>query len=259
MIITGTDIKYHRAPLPFVGQKRLYMKPFCELIRTFKCESVFDAFAGSSLLSRYTKDTRPDLTVYTNDIGDYQCRLSKVKETNKTLDLMRSKGGYRISDKYMKYDNKTERALKDIVESSEDKETLYQNFYSRHGNSPRAKLRTSNYNESLCAHWYDGLVVTRMVINSFISPYQIQSDLLILDPPYTNRPVSTKSNQDYVGDTKSARDFCESAIKSKTKYILFDLPNSELVTLALDNGARIVCDKSNNHSMCAKDVMITNV
>jgi hypothetical protein len=235
------------------------MKPFCELIQSFNGESAFDAFAGSSLLSRYTKDTRPDLTVYTNDIGNYFQRLSKVKETNKTLDLMRKKGGYRSNDKYMKYDNETERALKDIVESSEDKETLYQNFYSRHGNSPRAKLRTVNYNELLCAHWYDGLVVTRMVINCFIAPDNIQADLLILDPPYTNRPAATKSNQDYIGDTKSARDFCKSAINSKTKYILFDLRNSELATLALDNGARIVCDKSNNYPMFAKDVMITNV
>lgn len=259
MIITGTNIKYHSAPLPFVGQKRFFMKPFCELIKNFKGESVFDVFAGSSLLSRFTKDTRPDLTVYTNDIGDYSWRLSIVSETNKTLDLMRKKGGYRSNDKYIKYDNETERTLRDIVEASEDKETVYINFYPRHGISPRAKLRTVNYNESLCAHWYDGLIVSRMEINSLIAPDYIQADLLILDPPYTRKPNSIKSNQDYIGSTKSARDFCESVIKSKIKYILFDMYNSELVTLALDNGARIVSDKSNNQSMYAKDVMITNV
>lgn len=45
----------------------------------------------------------------------------------------------------------------------------------------------------------------------------------------------------------------------KQKYILFDLINSDLVTLAIDNGARIVCNKAKNNGMFAKDCMITNL
>lgn len=82
MIITDTDIKYNRPPLPFVGNKRLFLKPFCEVIKSFKGQTVFDAFGGSGFLSRCAKDTRPDLNITLNDISDYSWRLSCVKDTN---------------------------------------------------------------------------------------------------------------------------------------------------------------------------------
>lgn len=257
MIINGTDIKYHQAPLPFVGQKRVYIKPFRDLIYKFEGDSIFDAFAGSGLLSRVAKDTRPDLDVYTNDIGDYQWRLSKIKETNEVLSRMRANGACRKNYNYEKYSFETEQILKEIVEKAADKETVYQNFYSRHGVSPRKICRTVNYDEALCANWYDGLKLTQIKLNMDILAEYIPCDLIILDPPYTNKPKSINQKSDYIGDTAGARSFCQKVIKSRKKYILFDLVNSYLVTLAIDNGAR-VCKKSTNRKF-AKDCMITNL
>lgn len=257
MIINGTDIKYHQAPLPFVGQKKIYINQFCDLIQRFEGDSIFDAFAGSGLLSRAAKDTRPDLDIYTNDIGDYQWRLSKVKETNEALDLMRANGAYRNNKKYEKYSFETEQNIKKIVEKAADKETVYKNFYARHGNSPRKICRTVNYNELLCSHWYDGLKLTQIKLNGFCSGL-IKCDLMILDPPYTRKPASINQS-DYIGDTVGARGFCANVIKSKKKYILFDIANSDLVSLAIDNGARMVSNQATTNRMYAKDCMITNL
>lgn len=258
MIINGTDIKYHRAPLPFVGQKRIYIKPFSDLIYKFEGDSIFDAFAGSGLLSRVAKDTRPDLDVYTNDIGNYQWRLSKVKETNDILNLMRANGACRNNQKYEKYSFETEQKLKKIVEKAADKETVYQSLYARHGISPRKKCRTVNYDERLCSNWYNGLKLTQIKLNEDILAEYIPCDLMILDPPYTSKPRSINQN-DYIGDAVAARSFCQKVINSQKKYILFDLINSHLVTLAIDNGARIVSNKKKTKGMCAKDCMITNL
>lgn len=258
MIITGTDIKYNMAPLPFVGQKRVYINPFRDLIYKFEGDSIFDAFAGSGLLSRVAKDTMPDLYVYTNDIGDYQWRLSKVKETNEVLNLMRANGACRNNKKHEKYSSDTEQILKEIVEKAADKETVYQNFYSRHGNSPRKRCRTVNYDEELCSHWYDGLKLTQIKLNVDILAEYIPCDLIILDPQYKKKPNSINQS-DYIGDTAGARSFCQKVIKSRKKYILFDLINSDLVTLAIDNGARIVSNAEKTNRMFAKDCMITNL
>lgn len=81
---------YLSAPLPFVGQKRMFAKEFIKVLEQFKDKSVFvDLFGGSGLLSHITGRIRPDATVVYNDFDGYRKRLRSIPQTNALLDDFR--------------------------------------------------------------------------------------------------------------------------------------------------------------------------
>lgn len=56
---TYPNTLYLSAPLPFVGQKRMFAKHFIEVIKQYPSGTVFvDLFGGSGLLSHITKQDR---------------------------------------------------------------------------------------------------------------------------------------------------------------------------------------------------------
>ena len=58
------DKCYQSAPLPFMGQKRMYVKEFKEVLKQFPDDAVYvDLFGGSGLLSHVTKREKPNATV----------------------------------------------------------------------------------------------------------------------------------------------------------------------------------------------------
>lgn len=74
---------YLSAPLPFVGQKRMFAKEFIKVLGQFPESTVFvDLFGGSGLLSHITKCTRPDAVVVYNDFDNYRERLENIPATN---------------------------------------------------------------------------------------------------------------------------------------------------------------------------------
>ena len=78
------------APLPFVGQKRMFAKEFIKVLEQFPEDTVFvDLFGGSGLLSHITKCVRPDATVVYNDFDNYRCRLVNIPATNVLLSDLR--------------------------------------------------------------------------------------------------------------------------------------------------------------------------
>ena len=57
---------YNQAPLPFVGQKRMFVNEFRRALKDFSGKTTFiDLFGGSGLLSHVAKRTRPDARSYT--------------------------------------------------------------------------------------------------------------------------------------------------------------------------------------------------
>lgn len=60
--------EYLSAPLPFVGQKRMFAQKFIEVLKEYPDNSVFvDLFGGSGLLSHITKREKPNARVIYND------------------------------------------------------------------------------------------------------------------------------------------------------------------------------------------------
>ena len=68
---------YNASPLPFQGQKRRFLKPFCDRIADFPNDTIFvDLFGGSGLLSRGAKDVNESFRVIYNDYDHFTDRLA---------------------------------------------------------------------------------------------------------------------------------------------------------------------------------------
>lgn len=74
------------APLPFVGQKRMFAAKFKEVLKQYPDDAVFvDLFGGSGLLSHITRHEKPKATVIYNDFDNYRQRLENIGRTNALL------------------------------------------------------------------------------------------------------------------------------------------------------------------------------
>lgn len=81
---------YLSAPLPFVGQKRMFARHFIEVIKQYPAGTVFvDLFGGSGLLSHITKHFHPESRVVYNDFDNYRLRIDNIPRTNRLLELIR--------------------------------------------------------------------------------------------------------------------------------------------------------------------------
>lgn len=78
--------QYLSAPLPFVGQKRMFAKEFIKVLEQFPDNAVFvDLFGGSGLLSHIAKRQKPNAKVVYNDLDNYRYRLEAIPNTNALL------------------------------------------------------------------------------------------------------------------------------------------------------------------------------
>lgn len=197
--------QYLSAPLPFVGQKRMFAKEFIKVLKQYPEGTVFvDLFGGSGLLSHITKCQRPDATVVYNDFDNYRQRLANIPRTNKLLadlreiaiDIPRYKpitgdkrkriyerikmeeqdGGYvdyiTLSSSLL-FSMKYKLSLEEMK-----KETIY------------CKIRTSDYPDP--KDYLEGLTITSEDYKEVFNRYKDVPDVVFLvDPPYLSTDVGT--------------------------------------------------------------------
>lgn len=71
-----THTIYSQAPLPFMGQKRKFIKAFRQILKSYPDNvTIVDLFGGSGLLSHVAKRENPNATVVYNDFDNYQRRI----------------------------------------------------------------------------------------------------------------------------------------------------------------------------------------
>lgn len=196
---------YLSAPLPFVGQKRMFAKEFIKVLGQFPESTVFvDLFGGSGLLSHITKRVRPDATVVYNDFDNYRRRLANIPATNVLLsDLRRIVEGVpgkkcitgetrekvlaRIEREekergYVDYITLSSSLLFSMkyILSLEDmrKETLYNN------------IRQTDYLEA--KDYLEGLTVTGEDYKEVFRRYKdVPGVVFLVDPPYLSTEAGT--------------------------------------------------------------------
>lgn len=198
---------YLSAPLPFVGQKRMFAREFIKVLEQYPEETVFvDLFGGSGLLSHIAKCQKPGATVVYNDFDNYRQRLENIPRTNALLADLRKLAEGIERHKVIKGAARErifgclEKELKEygyidfITVSSSlmfsmkykmsidemKKEALYNN------------IRTSDYPQ--CPDYLDGLTVVSCDYKELFQQYKDCPNVVFLvDPPYLSTEVGTYS------------------------------------------------------------------
>lgn len=196
--------EYMSAPLPFVGQKRMFAGEYKKLLETVEGATVFvDLFGGSGLLSHITKRQRPEATVIYNDFDGYRDRLAHIGRTNRILaelrELTREVPRHRIIPgtirkrilSLLKDEEETVGYVDYITLSSSllfsmkyvltleamGKETMYNN------------IRKTDYD---AAGYLDGLEIASCDYRELFERYKGRDDVVFLvDPPYLSTEVGT--------------------------------------------------------------------
>lgn len=78
---------FRQAPLPFVGQKRMFLKHFSQILNDNiegdgEGWTIVDVFGGSGLLSHTAKQLKPQARVIYNDFDNYAERLRHIPDIN---------------------------------------------------------------------------------------------------------------------------------------------------------------------------------
>lgn len=201
MAVGSSEVKiFKQAPLPFIGQKRNFIRSFCEVLNDNihglgEEWTIVDAFGGSGLLSHHAKRLKPHARVIYNDFDNYAQRLKHIDDTNRLRQQLAEvlKG----IPKKNRIDKKTHALIIETIKNFDgfiDIDCL-QTWLLFSGNQAESlnqiytqpvlynRLRKSDYPDAK-----DYLTGVEVVSKSFdeLLPEYINNEktLLVLDPPY---------------------------------------------------------------------------
>lgn len=250
---------YHRPPLPFIGSKLRWWRELQALAMQLpKGGCVFDAFGGSFSAARVIKDTRPDLTVITNDYRhDYRRRLNAAPQTAMLLRQLQAVAPKRSYIEFTGFDKETAAKCMAIVSDAEDHETAWR--WLRGSKTIRNLIPTGDaVNPSVCDAWTRGLVIIDDILSAYEARYWAESGaFVILDPPYMGSVKMGYDNASTYQDGRyAAHDFCVEYMNLSVQWCLFEKPGSALVRLAKDKGAVEIQRHGKRNRQTADEVMM---
>ncbi|MEE9408115.1 MAG: DNA adenine methylase [Polaribacter sp.] len=267
---------YNTAPLPFVGQKRNFIKHFKEELHSKVAPPLYvDLFGGSGLLSRAAKDVHPTAKVVYNDFDNYRKRLKTISKTNKILqDLRVLVDGIerkKIVPKEIKEKIinriKQESGFIDFITLSSsllfsmkyvssiqelEKETLYN------------KVKINNY--PTAKDYLDDIEVVSTDYKKVFEKYKdVENVVFLIDPPYLSTDCSTYSSDGYW----KLKDYLD-VLKTlqNQNYFYFTSNKSSIIELCewisdytgglnpFENAAKKEYKASMNHNATYTDIML---
>lgn len=197
--------KYLSAPLPFMGQKRMFAKEFIKVLKHYPDNAVFvDLFGGSGLLSHITKCQKPEATVIYNDYDDYRRRLENIPRTNALLAKIRPLGA--STPRHKALPKEAKEAILRLIEQEEqdcgyvDYITLSSSllFSMKYATDLTGLRKETFYNTvrkcdySPCLDYLDGLKVISCDYKELFDKYKdIPNEVFLIDPPYLSTEVGT--------------------------------------------------------------------
>lgn len=199
---------YLSAPLPFVGQKRMFAREFIKVLNQYPDDTVFvDLFGGSGLLSHIAKRHKPGATVIYNDFDNYRRRLENIPRTNALLADIRNIIA-EVEPEIVKGRRLNDVTKERIIERirREEYETGYVDFITL----PASVLFPMNYKMSLeeldeavfynnvrqsdysADDYLDGLIIESCDYRVLFERYQDTPGVVFLvDPPYLSTECGT--------------------------------------------------------------------
>lgn len=198
---------YLSAPLPFVGQKRMFAREFTKVLEQYPEETIFvDLFGGSGLLAHIAKRQKPGSIVIYNDYDNFRHRLQHIPYTNNLLADLRSIVGDLPKHSCIKGDMR-ERIL-DRLEQ-EEREVGYIDFITISASlmfSMKYKLSIAEmrkealYNNIRKADYpsatdyLEGITVVSADYKEVFDQYKhLPNVVFLVDPPYLSTEVGTYS------------------------------------------------------------------
>lgn len=202
---TYPNTLYLSAPLPFVGQKRMFAKHFIEVIKQYPSGTVFvDLFGGSGLLSHITKHFHPESRVIYNDFDNYRHRIGNIDRTNRLLSLIRP-----IASQFPRHKPITGEARERIFNllEQEERESGYIDFITlssslmfsmkyklsigeMRGETLYNNVRKADY--SPCPDYLAGLEIESCDYRELFERFKETPGVVFLvDPPYLSTDVGT--------------------------------------------------------------------
>lgn len=193
------------APLPFVGQKRMFAKHFIEVIRQYPTGTVFvDLFGGSGLLSHITKHHHPTSRVVYNDFDNYRHRIDNIPRTNALLDRIRP-----LADAFPRHKPIVGDARERIFSllEAEEKEMGYLDFitlssslmfsmkYKMSIEGMRGETLYNNVRKAPyapCPDYLAGLEIVSCDYRDLFEKFKdVPGVVFLVDPPYLSTDVGT--------------------------------------------------------------------
>jgi hypothetical protein len=197
---------YVQAPLPFMGQKRKFLKQFKEKLQICPAGGTYvDLFGGSGLLSRTVKNQYPNSKVVYNDFDNYRQRIETIPETNELLAKIRlaiddhpkdkalpKEVKLKILDIVLPYEKKgfvdyvtlSASLLFSMKYVTSYKELEKETFYN--------VIRKSDYDAT---DYLEGLEIVSMDYKALFNNYKNDPSVIYLvDPPYLSTEVGTYKN-----------------------------------------------------------------
>ena len=197
---------YLSAPLPFVGQKRMFVREFIKVLKQFPDDATFiDLFGGSGLLSHIAKRCKPNATVVYNDFDNYRKRLENIPRTNRLIADIREIVGNTVPRHKAITGDIRERIFDRI--QREERENGYVDFITLSASimfSMKYKLSVSEMRKDTlynnirkndypdCSDYLEGLVITSRDYREVFNEYKdTPGAVFLVDPPYLSTEVGT--------------------------------------------------------------------
>lgn len=230
---------YTNAPLPFMGQKRRFLKQFKSCLNDqFPDATLFvDLFGGSGLLSHTVKRNRPEARVIYNDYDHYSKRIENISITNKLISELRM-----ITQSYPKdirLDDIAKKKILDVVLRYD--QHYYVDYITLSSNLLFSMKYVLNYEDLTKQTFYncirlsdysatDYLEGLEVVSEDYFKVFEMYKDepgiVFIVDPPYLSTECSVYENywklKDYLNVLR---------VLNRTSYIYFTSNKSSIIEL----------------------------
>ena len=195
---------YSSAPLPFMGQKRRFVKEFRKVLAEYPDDvTIVDLFGGSGILSHTAKAVKPNAVVVYNDFDNFRKRLEHIPYTNALLDKIRPLAC--SVDKQHRIPNDVRDRIRELVRN-EEREVGFVDFYTISVSLMFPMKYTTSLGEFLKATLYnrvpgngydaegylDGLTIVSEDYKVLFERYKDMPNVLfVLDPPYLSTDVGS--------------------------------------------------------------------
>lgn len=272
---------FSQAPLPFVGQKRLFLNAFKQVLNDNiqndgEGWTIVDAFGGSGLLSHVAKRIKPKARVIYNDFDGYADRLKHISDTNRLrAELIQIVGDIVPKNKRLD-DNKKQEIINKINDFNgfKDLNTIasWLLFSGQQVSSFEELFSKTFWNGIKLADYpsaedyLDGLEIVSEPFQQFLPKFADNPKaLFVLDPPY----LCTKQNSYKMANYFDLVDFLQLIGLTRPPYVFFSSTKSEFVRFiaymvqakkdnwqAFDGAERIVLQTSLNYQVSYEDNLV---